>query len=142
MSNTGLAVFDETLQLTNIWLNELMSRLDWEDRSRAYRGLRAVLHALRDRLPPVEASQLAAQLPMLVRGIYYEGWRPEATPSRDRTVADMVAHVEKAFAQDPDEEPERIVRAVFGLLKERVSAGEIEDVVRVMPEDIRRLWVD
>ena len=140
MSATGLPVFDETLQLTNIWLNDIMARLDWEDRSRAYRALRATLHSLRDRLPPNEASQLAAQLPMLVRGIYYEGWRPAATPSKDRTIADFVAHIERAFSQDPDENPERIVRAVFDVLRERISAGEIEDIIKVMPENIRMLW--
>lgn len=140
MSTTGLPVFDETLHLTHTWLNDIMARLGWDDRQRAYRALRATLHALRDRLPPIEASQLAAQLPMLVRGIYYEGWHPAATPSKDRTAADFVAHVEEAFSRDPDEEPERIVRAVFEVLKERVSQGEIEGIIKVMPENIRTLW--
>lgn len=69
MSTTGLAVFDETLQLSNTWLNELMEGLSWADEQRAYRTLRATLHALRDRLMAHEAVLLGAQLPMLVRGI-------------------------------------------------------------------------
>jgi uncharacterized protein (DUF2267 family) len=36
-----------------------------------------MLHALRDRLPPEIAVHLSAQLPMLVRGIYYEGWKAD-----------------------------------------------------------------
>jgi len=140
MSNTGLSVFDETIQLTNIWLNDIMARLDWDDRHRAYRALRATLHALRDRLPPNEASQLAAQLPMLVRGFYYEGWRPAVTPSKDRTIADFVSHVEEAFSRDPDENPERVVRAVLDVLRDKISEGEIEDIIKVMPENIRTLW--
>ena len=65
---TGLDVFDTTVQKTHIWLNEIMQELGWEDRYKAYLGLRTTLHALRDRLPIEETAQLAAQLPMLIRG--------------------------------------------------------------------------
>jgi uncharacterized protein (DUF2267 family) len=69
MSFTGLPIFDETVQLSNVWLNELMDELDWDDKKRAYRVLRATLHALRDRLTPHEAAHLGAQLPMLIRSL-------------------------------------------------------------------------
>ena len=74
MSFTGLPIFDETVQLSNLWLNDLMDELSWKDKKRAYRILRATLHALRDRLTPHEAVHLGAQLPMLIRGLYYENW--------------------------------------------------------------------
>ena len=45
------------------------------DRRSAYRALRSVLHVLRDRLTPEQAVHLGAQLPLLVRGIFYDGWR-------------------------------------------------------------------
>ncbi len=140
MSVTGLSEFDHTIHLTNQWLNELMKELDWEDRSRAYRGLRASLHALRDQLPVEAAVHLAAQLPMLVRGFYYEGWTPGRKPVRARSVKAFVGLVEKAFAQDPDEDPARIVRAVFGLLSRHVSEGEARNVRSCLPEGVRSLW--
>jgi uncharacterized protein (DUF2267 family) len=84
MSTTGLEVFDETVQQTNIWLKEVMDALG-PDRKRAYRATRAVLHALRDRLVVDEAAHLGAQLPMLLRGIYYEGWKPSAVPTGERS---------------------------------------------------------
>ena len=86
MSATGLAVFDRTLQETNLWLKELMARLGTDDRTQAYGILKATLHALRDRIGPENATHLAAQLPILLRGVYYEGWRIASTPSRERHV--------------------------------------------------------
>jgi uncharacterized protein (DUF2267 family) len=76
MSQTGLAQFDSTLQTTNTGLRELMERMGWQDRHRAYRALRIVLHALRDWLTVDEVVTLGDQLPMQVRGFYYEGLAP------------------------------------------------------------------
>src|SRR5690606_13115541 len=63
MSTTGFDIFDRTVQKTNVLLKELGEALHMEDTHDAYLSLRAVLHALRDRLHPAEAAQLAAQLP-------------------------------------------------------------------------------
>jgi len=71
MSFTGLEVFDKTLQIAPVWLGEM-----GPDRQRAHHALRAVRHALRDRLPLHLAAHLGAQLPLLVRGIYYDSWHP------------------------------------------------------------------
>jgi uncharacterized protein (DUF2267 family) len=84
MSSTGLEVFDKTVQTTDAWLNEIMEVIG-PDRHRAYRVLAAVLHSLRDRLTVNEAAQLGAQLPILVRGIYYDRWHdPAGKPERLR----------------------------------------------------------
>jgi hypothetical protein len=52
MSTSGVAVLDRTVQETNVWLRIVAEQLHFEDRQHAYIALRAVLHALRDRLPP------------------------------------------------------------------------------------------
>ena len=85
MSTTGLPVFDTTVQETNLWLKAIMEALHTDDRHLAYLALRATLHALRDRLGPENAVHLAAQLPMLLRGLYYEGWRLAASQTKERT---------------------------------------------------------
>jgi len=81
---TELAAIASTVQTTHEWLNELTVLLGWPDRHDAYQALRGVLHALRDRLSVDEAAALGAQLPMLVRGCYYEDWHPHGKPLKER----------------------------------------------------------
>jgi len=140
MSATHLSTFDETLQVSNQWLNELMHAVDWDDKYRTYRLLRATLHALRDRLTAHEAVQLGAQLPMLIRGLYYDGWHIRDTPLPERTKSAFLGHIEAAFKQDPNADTEALVREVFKLLARKISGGEIEDVKHILPAEVRALW--
>jgi uncharacterized protein (DUF2267 family) len=138
MSATGLDVFDKTLQTTNIWLNEIMEVIG-PDRQRAWHALRAVLHALRDRLALDEAAHLGAQLPLLVRGAYYDSWRPSVQPvkyDRDGFIARVEAGLQAVRPVDPMD----AIRAVFTALDRHVSPGEITQVRQMLPEDLRRLW--
>jgi len=87
-----------------------------------------------------EMADLAAQLPTLLRGAYYEQWRPAATPVKHRTKADFLAQVEDSFKPDPLVQPSQAVIAVFELLSKKISRGEIDDVRRALPEELRNLW--
>ena len=138
---TSHDIFDGTLQKTQIWLNDVMQELDWQEQPhRAYLALRTVLHALRDRLTIEEAVQLGAQLPMLLRGLYYEGWTLKGKPHKERHKEDFLAHVKKAFKTDVTVRPESIVRAVFRVLERHTSDGEIEDVKNLLPKALHELW--
>jgi len=141
MSTHGLEALEHTVQLTHVWINALDERLRWNSKSRAYRLLKAVLHALRDWLPHEEAADLAAQLPTLLRGAYYEQWRPTNTPVKHRKRADFLARVDSAFGADPLLDTEAAVTAVFDVLSEKISMGEVEDLRGSLPEDIRKLWL-
>ena len=140
MSAVGLESIDHTVQLTHIWINDLDARLGWENKHRSYRLLRTVLLAVRDWLPVNEAAGFGAQLPELIRGIYYEHWRPAATPVKQRHRADFVARIDSAFKTDPLLFTADAITAVFELLSEKVAAGEIEKVRHALPADIRALW--
>jgi uncharacterized protein (DUF2267 family) len=137
---TGLEVFDTTVHKTNSWLKELMQEMHRDDRRKAYLALRATLHALRDRLTVEEVAQLGAQLPMLIRGFYYEGWDPTRKPVKLRDREEFLSLVEAEFRADDTLNPELIARAVFKVLTNRITAGEIEDVKHVLPAEIRSLW--
>ena len=76
MTAMGLEGLEHMVQVTHTWINDLDDRLGWNNKPRSYRLLKAVLHALRDWLQLNEAADLAAQLPTLLRGAYYEQWRP------------------------------------------------------------------
>ena len=140
MSATGLEVFDRTVQKTNSWLHDLMEVLRWQDKHAVYLALRATLHALRDRLTVDEVAQLGAQLPMLIRGFYYEGWDPTGKPLRERNKEQFLARIEQQFKDDDSIDPEVVARAVFFVLEHRVTQGEIEDVKQILPVEIRDLW--
>ena len=142
MSATGLDVFDRTLHKTNMWLKDLMGIMGSDDRHRAYVALRVTLHALRDRLTVEEAAQLAAQLPMLIRGFYYEGWDPTGKPLKERHKEQFLTHIREEIRGDDRIDPEQVARAVFLLLSRRVAEGEIADVEHVLPSEIRQLWPD
>jgi uncharacterized protein (DUF2267 family) len=141
MAMTGVDSFDKTLQQTNIWLKDLMYELNWEDRHKTYTALRAVLHTLRDRLTPEEAVHLGAELPMLIRGFYYEGWTLGGKPVKIRSKDEFLAQIRREFNNDPGIDIETMARAVFKLLAHHVSRGEIEDVGNSLPKEIKEaLW--
>lgn len=140
MSAVGLEGLERTVQLTHGWINDLNDRLCWNDKPRAYRLLKSVLHALRDWLEVDESANLAAQLPGLLRGAYYEQWRPATTPVKKRGRQQFLDHVDREFKRDPLWNTTEAVTAVFQLLSEKISAGEIEDVRHALPEDVRELW--
>jgi uncharacterized protein (DUF2267 family) len=137
--STGLDVFDTTIQKTNIWLKDLMWQLGWEDRHQAYEGLRVTLQTLRDRLTVEEAAQFGAQLPLLLRGAYYEGWVP-GHPSKERHLEAFLAPIQAHFRHDPRVDGEEVARAVFRVLANHISAGEIEDIRHALPKTLNTLW--
>jgi uncharacterized protein (DUF2267 family) len=138
--STNLNAWAGTVHTTHAWLNELRGLLGWQDPHRADLALRAVLHALRDRLGVNQVAALGAQLPVLIRGFYYEGWHPHGKPLRERRKDQFLAHVWKDFRQDPEVDPEQVARAVFQLLTGRLSVGEVEKMKATLPADIRSLW--
>lgn len=141
MSTTGLVTFDKTLQVTNTWLNELAEELDWDDKHKVFQALRITLHGLRDRISVDQASKLAAQLPVLLVGFFYEDWQPATTPHKERTKEAFLDHMSGQFEQIyADVESEYVVRAVFKLLAKKISSGEIEDVKSMLPKPLKALW--
>lgn len=126
----------ETIQ---VWLKELKETGELADDDAAYSVLRAVLHKLRDRLTLEEAVDLGAQIPLIVRGLYYEHWQPHRIPRKVRSRAAFLDELSKEVL--PFTYPvDWAVTAVFKLLTHHCEPGEISHVIGQLPDDLKELW--
>jgi len=143
MADLGLKVLDRTVHDTNRWLHEIATQLGDEDaRKPAYHTLRAVLFALRDRTSADLAADFSAQLPLLVRGIFYEGYRPADQPKHYRTLDEWNDEVRRELDQIPADAPapEEATRAVFTVMSEELDWGAVRKTFTSLPEPVRTLW--
>jgi uncharacterized protein (DUF2267 family) len=142
MKFTGFEVFDDTIQRTNNWLKDLMQELNWHDRRKTYMVFRFVLHALRDHLSVEDAVYVGEQLPMLLRGAYFEDWDPSNKPLPLRSRDEFYSGLSGFLARDGEagSSPEIVTRAVFRLLDRKAMDGEIGDLQGILPPAVTDLW--
>ena len=127
--------FDRMNQQAASWVKGMMTQLRTDDEDKALHALRAGLQALRDRLSVEEAAQLAAQLPLIIRGMFFEGWDPSGKPLRIRHREDFLRLVGKKYGRE-DTAAADIVLATFHVLEDHVSRGEITDVMMGLPDEL------
>ena len=139
MSATGLNVFDRTLQTTHIWIDEIMAEIG-PSRRTAWHVLGVVLRTIRDRVPLELAVHLGAQLPLLVRGAYYEQFCPGSEAERFRSVDDFVERIADGLEGGRPVNCLDAAGAVFRVLSRHVDEGQIAKVKQSLPEPLRRLW--
>lgn len=139
-TQSHVSVFDKSLHRTHDWLRELELLAGLDNQAQAYSILREVLHALRDRLSPDEAADLASELPMIIRGFYYEGYQPSKTPTKERTRQAFFDTIRDKTRRIEALDPAVAVGCVFKLLSHRISEGEISDIRHVLPEELREMW--
>lgn len=140
MSTERFTLFQETSQTSSAWIRQIADTLGIDDEQQAYHLLRSTLWALRDRLLPDDAVDLAAQLPVLIRGLYYEGWRLADVPVKLRSRGDFLQRVAAHYRARPLPDLEAGVRAVLSVLGRNIDFGETFALLRVLPEELRDLW--
>jgi uncharacterized protein (DUF2267 family) len=139
MSATGLDVFDRTIQKTNIWLQAVEEELRLPSRHQAYHLLRVVLHEVRDRLPMPQTAHLGAQLPTLLRGVYYDSWSPSLKGSKEHR-EEFLSHITAEIDPALNLSAEAVAKGVFHVISQKVDAGEIRQIIQTMPKDMQSLW--
>lgn len=139
MSTTGLDVFDHTLHTTNAWLGEIEAYIG-PDRKLAWKVLTTVLRTLRDGLQADLAAHLGAQLPLLVRGGYYDYYEPSRQSRGLPSEKSFLAAVAEGLKDSRGVSPKLAVAVVFALLERHISPGEVAKVQQALRKDIRALW--
>jgi uncharacterized protein (DUF2267 family) len=102
--------------------------------------LGGVLRTLRDRLPTNVAAHLGAELPLLVRGAYYDHYQPARQPTDLKTAEQFLGEVEEQLIGQKPVELKDAAVAVFTVLSRHLPAAACEKVRQSLPADIRRLW--
>ncbi|MHB1571288.1 MAG: DUF2267 domain-containing protein [Solirubrobacteraceae bacterium] len=139
MTTTRLDIIDRSVEKAHVWINDVAEELGTEDRHYAYRVLRGFLHALRDHMSVDEAAALAAQLPIFVRGVFYEGWDPSRTPEHARDLDSFLRRVAGEAHLSGETEASFAATAANRVLDRHVSAGEADSVLSALPERLREL---
>ncbi len=138
MSQQGLETIESTAQKTHEWIAQIAETAHMEKRD-AYKALRAVLQTVRDRLPVHLAVHFGAQLPMLLRGLYYEGREPSKVPikmSRQRFLAAIQEKIVASRVIDPPE----TTRDVLSVVANYIGPDEIENGVHSFPQNMQPLF--
>ncbi len=132
-----------SMQKTNEWIRDVAQELGDDNRHHAYAALRATLHTLRDRLSLEQSAHLSAQLPLVLRGTYFEGWRPGITPQRFRSQEDFFENVRREMRDTTPlfrERCEDAVTASLAVIARYVDIGTSNKLMDSLPRDLRALW--
>lgn len=141
MAQTSVNVLDTAIQDMNELLKRAEEEFGWEGRrEQTYSLLRVVLHGLRDRLPVNEAVNLGSQLPLVLKGVFYDGWDPDKVPMK-YTKAEMVTRMQDEFNYSVEEAFHVVAARMLEVILEKVNGGMREKLAKVLPEDIAELLV-
>ena len=141
MSVKSIGNFEHALHLANEWIRDLAEKPEVGSEGQAYILLRAGLHAIRDRLRVEEVAHLSAQLPMLVRGFFYEGWQPNLSePSVRESTRHLLDEVGERLERISPVAAEDALFLVYELLLRKLSSGEMKYVDRALPYELLFPW--
>lgn len=125
-----VSVFDRTIHKSQEWIKEMHADLNWLTANEVYGLLRSVLQTLRDQLTVDEAAHFAAQLPLLLRGAFYESWDPKTEPSRGKTREEFITTVKDKMGSmgSLNFDLEEGVSVALKVIDRHISEGEMSDI--------------
>jgi uncharacterized protein (DUF2267 family) len=139
MATTGLEVFDKTLHTTNLWLDEISAEIG-PDRHLAWHVLGAVLRSIRDEMQVEQCAHFAAQLPLLIRGAYFDQYRPAAQPASGRSQQDFIGRIHRDLDGTRPIKIEQAATAVMRTLNRHITEGQVRKVRDALPKGVRAMW--
>lgn len=138
MNLMNIATFARSQEKTQEWLEKTQHQIQLKNEEEAYVVLRAVLHALRDRLTVNQVIDFGAQLPLLLAGVYYDGWTAREKPTKIKSSQDFISKIAKDLPQNVN--PQNATVGVFNIIKEKVTPGEVKNIKAELPDEIESLW--
>lgn len=140
--------FNKHLEEANRFVKDLAMQLgNPENTDQAIRVLRAVFIALRRRIPTDESMHVVSQLPMILKGMYVDGWDLHEPLSDAQSWDDFLFELRNNTARNADidfvndEDAKQKVSAVFTALKQYISEGELDHVRSSLPKEIAEVIV-
>jgi uncharacterized protein (DUF2267 family) len=137
MTRTHTKAFAHSLEVANIWVGEIKRSLKISP-AHAWSVLCAVLHTLRDRLTVEQAAHLGNQLPLIVRGAFFDQWRPAHKAKKIRREKEFLDIVRARLPASISLDAKQAVNEVFTVLAHH-PAGEIQKIVKTLPPELRAL---
>lgn len=134
---TSQRLFANAERTAHEWLRVVADRLETDDLHEAYQVLRPWLHLLRDRLSVDSTAHLAAQLPELLRGVFYDGWQPSKVPVRMHAEQYLLRFQEDARV--PAADVKATASAITSAMRDLFSPGQLDTVFGQLPADLRAI---
>lgn len=135
-----LQMLEATLQKTEDWMRSFIEHTGRDDEQKAWAMMRAVLHVLRDRLPIEQCAHLSAQLPLVIRGLYFENFKPAEQPIKLRSQDEFIQAVGQILSEHPEIDPRQAIDGTLHVLNEHVSQGELTKIRNMLQPEILALW--
>jgi uncharacterized protein (DUF2267 family) len=133
----SLHTINKSIHKTYDWLYDIADNCGWDDLNKSLASLRAVLHQLRDNLPLNELVHFSAQLPLFIKGIYFENWNPNIAPLKERTRESFLASIEESLKRHPEIDLEEAIMGVFSTLFRKLPEDEMIKLSNVLPKGVR-----
>lgn len=128
--------FDTAVQKGNIWLKDIEEAGQLRSRFQAYAALRSVLHALRDCAPTAEVVKFSAQLPLMIKGVFFDGWKVSPKPLR-LTRDEFDAYIRRSLKEQGGVDPAVALKAVLAALERHISPSVLRTFQLVLPREVR-----
>jgi uncharacterized protein (DUF2267 family) len=137
---TTFDILGGACETTVHWLEDLREEIGWVSERAAYLVLRSTMHAVRDALTVEQSARLADALPVLMRGVFYEGWNPTGVPLRYVDREAFLTRIRLGCRVEPGPDPDLAATAVFKVLADRLDEGEVAALKAVLPSQVREFW--
>jgi len=132
--------FEKYVAEANAFIKNLALQMgDPDNTGLAIRVTKSVFKTLRRRITPEQSMHLISQLPLILKGLYVDGWELSEKLSDSQTWDDFLAELRNAALPSSgtdfagDEHARKMVAAFFNTLKQYVSDGELNHLKSQLP---------